>query len=194
MAASDLLKNIKGSLKSLSVLAAGISTLLPGLTYFSQYAPPMFTASALLSSGLGLAVFIRVFATDRKASTWVQRGSRSVVAAVFLASIYGLLFSLLTVSSPVDIPPPQRERYQIGFWTLDFSLTDEAKIKKKEYSLATPEELMLAFGGYEPGGTSQIWHTWTILSAGILLIALFILTFMLWAYGMALLAQSLSKT
>jgi hypothetical protein len=189
---NDLFRSIRQGLKNLSTLTAAIISLLPGLSYFVHYAPPLFTPTALFSSGLGLAVFVAVFSSKQRRNESVRRGSRAIVAAVLLASIYGILFSQLTVGVP-EGSESTHQGYQIGFGTYDFSLTPAARDKKREYDLRTPEELMLAFGGYEQGATNLIWYPWTIVSAGILLIFLFVSIFLLWAYGLASLARSLAK-
>jgi len=176
----------------MSVLAGAISSGLPGATYFLHYAPPLFAITALLSGGVGLAVFVRVFVIRPDLTTSAKKGFRFVMLAVVAGSVYGVLLPLLTVTSPSD-SALGKERFQIGFRTLDFSLTDEAKKKRDQFDLRTPEDLMLAFGGYEPGGAYLIWRTWTIVLAGFLLIGLFITTFVFWAHGLALLAWSLSR-
>lgn len=192
MPQNNLPHEIKGSVKSMSVLAGAISSGLPGATYFLHYAPPLFAITALLSGGVGLAVFVRVFVIRPDLTTSAKKGFRFVMLAVVAGSVYSVLLPLLTVTSPSD-SALGKERFQIGFRTLDFSLTDEAKKKRDQFDLRTPEDLMLAFGGYESGGAYLIWRTWTIVLAGFLLIGLFITTFMFWAHGLALLAWSLSR-
>jgi hypothetical protein len=187
------MSNIKGGIKNLSVLAGAVGSLLPGLTYFLHGAPPLFTLSALLSGGLGLATFIRVFTIKPAKIASAKKGFDYILIAVFAGSLYGVLLPLLTVTPPSHSTFGQ-EKYQTGFRTLDFSLTDEARAAKKQFDLRTSEDLMLAFGGYEPGATSLIWRPWTIQVAGLLLVAVFLTMFLFWAYGLALLAWSLSSS
>jgi hypothetical protein len=188
---SNLTAVIKGALKNLSVLAGALGSLLPGLTYFLHAAPPLFALSALLSGGLALAIFVRVFVTGPDRVAAAKKGFHYVLVAVFMGTAYGMLLPLLTVTPPTH-STFARERFQIGFRTFDFSLTPEARNKKQQFDLKTPEDLMLAFGGYEPGATTLIWRPWTIQTAGLILIVIFLTTFLLWAYGLALLAWGLT--
>jgi hypothetical protein len=189
MPRSNLSLRLKDGIGNLAVVAGVVGSLLPGTTYFLNAAPPMFSVAALLSTGVAVAVFVRVFVMRPRVMVAAKRGAQFVVCAAMIGALYGLLLPLLTVTSPpfaVNV-----ERYQIGFRTLEFSLTPEAASKRRQLGLRTPEELMLAFGGYEPSGTFLIWRAWTIVLAGSLLIVLYVVSFLLWAHGLALLAWSL---
>jgi hypothetical protein len=182
---------IRKALRNLSVLSAAVGSQLPGVTYFLNWAPPLFTPTVLLTSGVGLATFIKVFFINPQSDGAEKSGYRAVVAAVIIASLYGILFNEFTVRSPHRTDAAEKT-YQIGFGTQEFSLTDAAKAVQVQYGLKTSEELMLAFGGYEPGAIKLIWHEWSILAAGAILIALFVPCYLLWTYGLAVLARGLS--
>ena len=50
---------------------------------------------------------------------------------------------------------------------------------------------MLALGGYETGAVYSIWAPWGVITAGVILITLFAACYLLWAYGLALIALEL---
>jgi hypothetical protein len=168
------------------MIAGVFTSQLPGLAFFMDLAPPLFPAITLLASGAGLSAFALGY---RRTRDHVRLAARAVVLAVLCAALYAVLLSQWSVA-----PPPERdrgERFQIGFGLMAFSLTSEARVKTAQMSLRTPEELMLAFGGYEQQGTALIWRTWTIVAAGTLLIATYVLSFLTWCYGLGLLARGL---
>jgi hypothetical protein len=96
-------------------------------------------------------------------------------------------------------PPPGRleegVRYQIGFHLAPWSLTSEAADKLDSLSVAsrTPGDLMLAFGAYKDGGPQLIWKPWTIVVAGSMLVALYLVAFLFWAFAVSMLARHIAK-
>jgi hypothetical protein len=189
---SNPVSSIQRSVKTIATLGGALSGGLPGAAYFTHNAPPLFALTALVSGGVGVAVFVYVFLIRPDARRAARNAVRILIAAVFLGAAYGLLLTLLSVAPPTDAQT-DGVRFQIGFRMADFSLTADGRAKRDQLDLRTPEDLMLAYGGYEQGTTYRIWQTWTIIASGILLIVLFVVTFILWAYGLALLAWSLSK-
>src|SRR5688572_13049607 len=175
-------------MRSLSTLTMAVGSQLPGVAFFLDLAPPLFIPTALLTTGGGLAVFLAVFLKRGSPRVKALRGMRFIGAAVAAAFVYGLLLQALTVSVPQEMGGGDRR--QIGFGLSSFSLTARAQEVQRANDLQTPQELMLAFGGYEEGGTQLIWKPWSIVAAALLLSAVFVAAYLSWAYGLAHLAAS----
>ena len=180
--------SIGTAFSKLLTLVTALGSQLPGISFFVGITPPDFRGIALLTSGGTIAIFIWVFNKPRNQSRDVKRGVKFIATAILLAAIYGVLFQFLTVGTPAARVGHQR--FQIGFGMCSFSLRDTARKVASEQHLGTPEELMLAFGGYEKG-TSQIWKTWSIIAAAAILWVVFMATYVFWTSGLAYLARSL---
>lgn len=188
---TGLNRSIATAIAALSTAAAAVGSQLPGVSFFADFAPPSFKALTLLSGGGALAVFVRVFTSREAPKKRAQLGFRYTAFAIALAVAYSFVIQWVTVTSPSE--SGAEHRYQIGFGMQDFSLTAEAKAARREQSLQTPQELMLAFGAFQPGGAELIWREWTIVSAALLLSCLFVLTYLSWAYGLACISWSLIR-
>lgn len=179
--------SLERKLTRLSLFAGSIGTIVPGVSFFVEEAPPLFNATGLLTSGVAVAVLIWGFNQRLERSRIPRRAVVSVVGALVLIVSYRVCLAYLTV-----LPPRQGNREQIGFFMSNWSLTKSASefIRRTEGDIRTPQELMLAYGGF---GDRQIvwtiWEPWTIVSAGSILILLFVLSFLLWSYAFAILAQ-----
>lgn len=191
MASNSPGSNIQRGVKTVATLGGALSGGLPGAAYFTHNAPPLFALTGVVSGGVGVGIFVYVFLARPDLRGAAKGAVRVLISAVLLGAVYGVLLTLLSVTTPTD-SGSDGARFQIGFRTADLSLTPDARTKRDQLDLRTPEDLMLAYGGYEPGTSYRIWKTWTIVAAGMLLIVLFVVTFVLWAYGLALLAWSLS--
>jgi hypothetical protein len=168
-----------------------LGSQVPGLAFFVDLAPPAFIPTVLLTTGGGLALFIGVFLKSHAPRVRAHRATRFIGLAVAAAFMYGWLHQSLTVSVPEEMGGGARR--QIGLGMLTLSLTDRAREVQRTNDLQTPEELMLAFGGYEEGATRLIWKPWSIAVGTLLLSAAFTTAYLSWTYGMALLAASLVK-
>jgi hypothetical protein len=184
--------SIQRSVKTVATLGGALSGGLPGAAYFTHNAPPLFALTGVVSGGVGVGIFVYVFLVRPDLRVAAKGAIRVLISAVLLGAVYGVLLTLLSLTPPTD-SGSDGARVQIGFRTADLSLTADARKKRDQLDLRTPEDLMLAYGGFEPGTTYRIWKTWSIAAAGMLLIVLFVVTFVLWAYGLALLAWSLSS-
>lgn len=180
--------NIGSSFSKLVTLATALGSQLPGISFFAGITPPDFRGIALLTSGGTIAIFIWVFNKRRNQRRDVKRGVKFIATAILCAAIYGVLFQFVTVGTPAARTGHQR--FQIGFGMCSFSLKDSVRKVASEQHLVTPEDLMLAFGGYERG-TSQIWKTWSIIAAATMLWVVFIASYMFWTSGLAYLARAL---
>jgi hypothetical protein len=180
---------------ALGALAAGtgaIASQLPGLSFFTSNAPPSFGLLGLMTSGLTLAIFVRVLATTPEALDRSRAGLLAVAGAVVLGLSYVSLLNWVTVPAPVETGVDRR--YQIGFGLSDFSLTDRAKAALKTGADGvTSEDLMLMNGAFRPGGPQLLWKPWTITLARALLSAVFLLAYFLWSFGLACVATRMVK-
>jgi hypothetical protein len=181
--------SIQKSTRKLVILATALGSQLPGISFFLGLAPPDFRVIALLTSGGTIALFLWVFNKREALQQYVVKGVRFVAIAIILAALYGILFQYLTVGTPVSRGGDERFQIGLGMWSI--SLTDNARTVAQEQHLDTPEELMLAFGGYEQGGRSRIWKGWSIVAASLILSVVFVISFVFWTSGLAYLARSL---
>jgi hypothetical protein len=188
VASDDLVSRISRGMGSLSTLSMAVGSHSRGRV-LPRSGPPLFVPTALLTTGGGLAVFLIVFLKRGTPRASARRAARLIGAGVASAFMYGLLLQALTVSVPQEMGGGDRR--QIGFGMSSFSLTARAQDIQRANDLQTPQELMLAFGGYEEGGTGLIWKPWSIVAAALLLSALFVTAYLSWTYGLALLAASL---
>lgn len=175
---------------ALGVLAAGVGAIasqLPGLSFFTNNAPPEFGLLSLMTSGLTLAIFVWVLTTTPEESDRSRSGLIAIGSAIVLGIAYVGLLNWLTVWSPAETGVAQR--FPIGFGLSDFSLTDNARqLLKDSATETTTQDLMLKIGGFRPGGPQLLWKPWTITSAWLLLSAVFLITYSLWSFGLACVA------
>ena len=112
----------------LCTLSGGMGSLVPGLSFFTAYPPPMFEASSLLTGGVALAVIILGLKRPIKRSATVT-GAVSIILIGFLTVVlYGFAHSALTISPP----PPWKGHVQTGFALSSWSLTDKALAYKAQ--------------------------------------------------------------
>ena len=82
-----------------------------------------------------------------------------------------------------------QERFQVGFWKCDWSLTQVGLKLKQENLSDTPQVWVLIEAAFQPGGPEKIWKPWSIISAGILMLITYMAGFVLWTAGFSLLAK-----
>lgn len=172
---------------------AGVGVAVPGLSFFTLYAPPLFEGASILTTAIAGAVIIltyyyepRVVPPDTIEKKLVRRARNVIVIALLLLGVYMMMLKICTVADP---PAKPITRYQIGFWTWDWSLNDDGKFLSKQRPGSTPHELMDYGVAFSKDGPAKVWKFWTILLAGTLMILIFLLTFVLWVFGWSLLAK-----
>jgi hypothetical protein len=181
---------IGGAAAALSVGATALASQLPGVSFFTNFAPPNFGALTLMTGGLTLAIFVWVF-VNRPARANAKTGIAAVVCAVLLAIVYSALLNWTTVLPPAGTGSTQR--FQIGFGLASFSLGPEGlKLLQSSPSSVTPEDLMLAKAAFRPGGPELIWKPWTVTVAWLLSSGFFLLSYLAWSFGLASVALSLT--
>lgn len=180
---------IYGAITALATGAGALASQLPGLVFFSQYAPPSFGPVTLMTGGLSLAVFVWVFSNSTMKSASTSLGTSSIIASVVLAIIYTALLNWVTVPAPLETGIAQR--FQIGFGLTPFSLTSEGLKLLNTAPDITPEYAMLFKGGFRPGGAQLIWKPWTITASWLMLSSVFFLAYLAWSFGLACIALKL---
>lgn len=184
---SPVARTVKG-LKALAALAGGAAALIPGSGYFIGVVPPLFEASALLTSGVAVAIVVAVALRRPRPRADASRALAAMLLALALVVVYGLGSRYWTVGPP---PGYEGQRIQVGFHLAEWSLTPQAREQLEKNRNTTAEELMLILGGYGPGlPVERIWTTWSVIASGLALVAAYCASFILWAYGFALLGRS----
>jgi hypothetical protein len=157
-------------------------------------APPLMQWPAVLTYGTcGVITGLIYLTSARDGEPVDRRWLRTALVWLGVATttliVYGTLLTLCTV---VD-PQTERVRFQIGFGLAGWSLTSEAQRLKEHAPSMTATQLMMAFGGFTPGGAARIWTAWSIYSAGILLIVLYLSSFISWTIAAGLVAARLLR-
>jgi hypothetical protein len=182
------LKSIATGLKWFGAFSGAI---VPAWSFFLHVAPPLFPQISLVLAALAGALVAIVAA-------YVPRVSRSTlglpsivrnaaalisIALVFLIA-YVVLWQEWTVANMND----PTVRYQIGFGKANWGLTTEGLKDRDDPRLFTVQDWMSAHG-WSPETPRIIWKSWTIDSAGLILITIFVSGFISWSVGFSLLAK-----
>lgn len=178
------------SLKSLTGLLVSAGVLVPALAYFTILSPPLLQESSLFTAAIAVATLLAVFQyrfrnehlTAREGFSPLSRRAVHLLLGA-LATFIGYIL-LLRISTVVD--PQGQQRWQIGFYKLQWSLTAAGREKAPELPI---EDWMLSGAYFRDGGPEVLWTPFSIYLAGILLILLFTTTFVLWTAGWGLLAK-----
>src|SRR5688572_27856051 len=113
------MNTILENLKSWQGLTSTLGSVVPGFTFFIDYAPPLFKEISLVTSALAVMTFIIVSRSESKPT--VRRITTEISISFFLLIVYLTLFKYTTIET-ADL-----SRHQIGFHTFSFSLTQPAK-------------------------------------------------------------------
>jgi hypothetical protein len=177
-------------------VGAGIGVGVPGYTFFTTYPPPLFPMISLITA-LSAAILIIVLAwrprrdSPRQSTPRiVKKAGYSIGAALLLLVVYGLLFNFTTIATPSG------NRLQTGFGRAYWSLTEAGKAWVRTQPDITVVQMVSNEAAFDQDRLTILWPTWSIYSAGALLIFLYFSGFILWATGFALLTkqQSVNET
>ncbi len=187
------------SFRSFQGLFSASSTLVPGILYFTSYSPPLFEGASLLTTPIALAIILVGYGYAPRRLTFGGRLHPRVGTAVTTMTIaILLLISYLVLLQICSVQPPaesgRTSRFQTGFWTLDWSLTDDGLDAKQRNPDDTPQDWMLDRSLFKRGGPEHLWKLWTIILAGSLEIVAFLSSFVLWSFAWALLAKHHAET
>ena len=183
------------SLKSVTGLLVGVGVLVPAVSYFTLFTPPMLEASSLFTAAIAVATIVAVFhyrfrAGDVKAARGLPRLVRRALQMLSVATFTFLCYLLLLRFTTV-VDPRGESRFQVGFHKAKWSLTEVGRAKPVDMTL---QDWMLSGAYFREGGPEVLWTSASIYAAGALGIALFTTTFILWTAGWALLAKQHAYT
>jgi hypothetical protein len=171
---------------------AGFGTLVPGYTFFTSYPPPIFPGISILTACLSAAIIVIAFAfnpqppsREKHTNYMIRRASFLLLISFICLTIYVLLLRYCTVLEPQDYS----QRFQVGLWKYDWSLTEVGRSLKQNSPLSPIEDWMMKEGGFREGGPEIIWRTWSVITAGCLLLFSYMSGFTFWTIGFCLLAR-----
>lgn len=170
-------------------IGAATGAGIPAASFFTTLTPPLFPSVSVLTTALSSAILLvaalwrpRSEARTHPIPKSAILGSRFLVIAVVLLIGYVLLLQFTTVTGP------EGTRYQIGFGTADWSLTDHGRQWKQSNPAVTAEQLLM-YEGLAQDRVSIIWAISSVYVSGSLVILLYFLGFICWTLGFALLAK-----
>jgi hypothetical protein len=169
-------------LKSWQGITSAIGTIIPGFSFFLNFAPPLFNEISLITSAIAVLTFVLV---SRSNKIITQRRIIIEITVSFIILMgYLILFKYTTVQDE------EAGRHQIGFYTSPFSLTTSAQtmVSNGFCSGETPSVLLSCVEGELEDRISLIWGFWVIV-AGLLLIAMFVASSLLWVRSFCYLAK-----
>ena len=171
-------------------VGAASGVVIPALSFFSSYPPPLFPAVSLITSALSGAILLAARAWRPKSDPVSQRMPRVVTlgGTFVVLSIPFLIAYVLALQFTTVRVPASGDRLQIGFGRSNWTLTEAGKTWTRQFPQITAEQL-LRNEGFAQDRAQIIWETWSIYSAGALLIVLYFLAFGIWTTGFALLAK-----
>ena len=188
-------KNYLSEFKSINGILAAIGVLVPAFSVFTNYSPPFFKGASLMTTAIAAIIIIVTFYFDPSSPKKQTRLPLLVrlslkVFVIFLALllVYLILFDLCTVETPDGTV-----RFQIGVGKYDWGLTNKGLEVKAKFPDKTPQFWMMSAALFRPGGPDVLWKTWTIYLSGVTIILVFVLIFVLWTFGWALLAKQKLK-
>lgn len=153
----------------LALIALG-TIALPIVLFYRGFGPPLVPVAAWVTAIVALLVAALGFVSTRPVRA--RRARCTGLAGLLLLAVYGIGLSRWTVAPPV---PQVGERVQVGFAMARWALTDKAIqiVDDAELGVRDPQELLLAFGGFTEGTgrPDDAWAFWSILAAGLILVA-----------------------
>jgi hypothetical protein len=176
--------------KSIKGVLASIGALVPGLTYFTKYAPPFGEIALLTAAFAAATVFITYYYSppnsDQPTASLpplIRRAVKILLLSFVLLVSYLIIVDLCSVQIPGT-----NSRVQIGFSQFDWTLTDYGKGLKRQDPTAQPSQ-WLDEEAFKAGAAKLFWKPWSIYAAGVLLILVFTTAFILWTFAWSLIAK-----
>lgn len=177
------------SLKSISGIAGSTGVLIPAVAVFTDLFPPLVPSLVVFVSALAAATLITVFQNRpaqsvraRRFGLHTYRPSHAFIAAAILILAYAGMIVFFTV-------PEAGERFQIGFYKMDWSLTDEGFSVKTAHPEQSPKQWMMNDGLFSDDGPERLWEQWSRYLTFAMMFVVFTTAVLLWTAGWALLAK-----
>ncbi len=170
-------------------MTSGLGVAAPLLAQFVP-PPPLIVWPPLLSYGTcAITALITYFWFERRA----RRRVRLQTWGVWLASAMVSVVACTVLLRFTTVLEPQRDeiRFQIGFGLADWTLTEHGRQLVRAHPNLTERQLILADGGFIPGGPERIWTGWSVYTAGSLLIVLYLGALIAWTVTIAIGARAL---
>ncbi len=180
-------ENSTGALGRVAIAAGVVFGLIPGASFFTDYAPPHFPAIALLTTLGALWAVWTGWHSPPDPEVPFRRAGRLIIVGLVLSTIYVFAYQTTTFLSPAG------ERFQIGFAMEPWSLTERAReFVATHPDVSSPALLALSMKCYVPDEPDMhiVWTTWSIWVAGLFLVFTFCATFLTWAYAFGAAARA----
>jgi hypothetical protein len=169
--------------------------MLPALAYFTDLAPPLLPSSVLLTQSMAVGTLAASYYIEPRSAAnrprngvppLVRRGITALASGVVLLGMYAVLLAAWTVSDGTH-------RYQIGFGTMGWSLTEEGLKVKAAHPSSGPWIWMMNDALFTETGPQKLWKPWTIYLSFAVMFAVFTGAFTSWTHGWAMLAKQRSR-
>ena len=172
-------------------IIAGLTTLVPGFTFFVNYSPPLFEGISILISALG-GIFLW------KGFKEVETNSKEVILkktiTILLMAFVLIIMYLLLLDKTTILMENLKDstRYQIGFGLEKWTLTDDAiKAIEKDPDCGLSNSQLLKCLGATKESVYRLWKPNNIYFFGVLNIFIFSAASLLWCYGMGKLMKTM---
>ncbi len=175
-------------LKSYQGIVATIGVAIPGYSFFTDYAPPLFPNISIITSAICIWVLVLVANSEKPITPSTKK------PIIYIGLSFLLLIVYLIMLRECTLPNSAGDgRWQIGFGRWEPGLTDPAIAMLKNGDCQDSEG-MLFCSRYEEVSIEKIWKKWSVYAAGISMLFLFLFSSLLWtsAWG-ALAKKQLSK-
>ena len=179
-------------INNLRLFYPGTVAAVPGYTFFTTYPPPIFPGISILTTALAAAVIYITWTYNPRTASGARRFQKLIRLAILwlvIAFICLFLYVVLLRYCTVLEPQTYKQRFQVGFWKLESSLTQVGLNLKREIPAAPLEDWMLRESAFRPGGPEIIWTEWSITIAGFLLVFTYMAGFVIWTAAFSLLAK-----
>jgi len=165
--------------KNLFYAFPGSGVLFPIVLYILKFSPPFLSPLPVIVAPLSSILLIIIVFNHYSQKV---RQLRKKVFIFFVLLMLTLLIFLLLFNMCTVVDPWGESRFQIGFDSFDWSLTERGLKWKKENPTQSIEDWMLSFGAFREGGPHIIWTPTSIYAAGFTLNIVYILFFVCWTY------------
>lgn len=176
--------------KTLSLFGAAGGVAVPGAQFFTDNAPPLFPKAALVTAIIGVALLcvIWAYAPPRSRKTTALAVPLRL-SLVLLPIAVILMIGLVIIDHWTTSTAPGRKiSVQLGFGSAAWSLTPDGQ-ECLAQSNGSIERCLLREAAYSEHGPERLWKPWTVYCAGILLIALYLLSFSAWTVALGIIAK-----
>ena len=176
------MKEFISKLKTFYGFAGSISVILPGLSFFFMYSPPLFDEISILVSALAVAFLWWGYKSGKETEpeTVTKKALYYIVGGFALTILY---LVLLDTTSLTIGNSKETSHYQIGYGMAKWSLTPAALHLSQTEPCGQSKLELLRCKGATKEHVYALWKKWTINLFGILNILLFSCASLLWAFG-----------